>query len=197
MVGKRQPLRRAVAALAALAAGLLGAWPIGGVGALKGPGGLECKTAKECNLLAARERAIQLAARQAAKAEASKLEADAVRAAGGRPLADGSDDGEAGSSTSTSTRSTRSGGGGSDDDPPAARAKSNAKTTAAAARAQQQRGGAQRSGGGGPQRTARFACAVVLVSGPAGLRFASDEHVDRFKRNAKGAAQTRETNEAS
>jgi len=165
----------------------LGTWPMLGVGALRGPGGLECKTAKECKALAARERAILQASREAARAEAEKLEADAVLSAGGQISSDGSgnDDSEG-----------SSGGGNQDDDPSAAlaggRAKSakvNVKSNAAMARAQQQqhqRG--SRSSGNGPQHIARFACAVVLVSGPSGLRFASDEHVERFKQNAKGIA---------
>lgn len=176
MVSRRQPMRFVFLAVTAL---------LVGVGALRGPGGLECKTAKECNALAARERAILQASREAAKAEADKLEADAVRSAGGQVSSggSGSDDGD------------DSRGGNRDDDPPAARAgrakasKVNVKSNAAMARAQQQQQRGSRSSGNGPQHIARFACAVVLVSGPSGLRFASDEHVERFKQNAKGGSQ--------
>ena len=36
------------------------------------------------------------------------------------------------------------------------------------------------------KHTARFACAIVLVSGPNGLRFQSEAHVQRFRNYAQG-----------
>jgi len=85
------------------------------------------------------------------------------------------------------------GGGGEDGDDDAARP----AAAAAAAVEKHVRGhrvaggrrvprGATSLAGQAVGHTARFACAVVLVSGPSGLRFASDAHADAFRANAKG-----------
>ena len=126
--------------------------------ALLGPGGQECSTPRECKILSARARAVAKEKKAAANSN-----------------------GEQQQQQRNQQRQQPHHGSVIIDNAGRAETRRKRKPSSRA-------GDSSGRHGGDPtvKHTARFACAVVVVSGPNGLRFQNEGHVQRFRDYAKG-----------